>query len=450
MIELREYQKEPVKVAIDFLKLKKRQSPSLLVLPTAWGKSILIGWVANKLQEKILVIQPTKELLEQNYWKYITLCKDETTASVYSASFDSKEVSQVTFCTIGSIKSKGKDFRSLGFKKVLIDEAHMYPREDSGMLKTFIKDLHPSHVLGVTATPFKLQTNTDMSGNPFSKLVCLTNRSKKGSFFRDILYVSQIEEMVQKGFWSKLEYFQEPINSSNLTFNSTKAEYTENSVEKCFTENQIKTKIIEGLDHLINQGKYNHILVFVPSVKIAIELQKKCGGSIVFSGMKDKEREQNIQDFKTGKTTHIFNVRILSVGFDYTKIDAIILGYPMASLTAYYQIIGRGTRIHPGKESCFIYDLGGNYSRFGKIETLKLVELAGFWEMIQMNKMVTSVPIHLLNNPYSLHFGKYKNLPLKEVPTDYLKWVLENVEVDNLTKKYIHLEFLNRNEKTVI
>jgi len=414
MIQLRDNQVEPIKKALEFFKLKKKQKPSLMVLPTAWGKSILIGWVANELKEKILVIQPSKELLEQNYWKYINLCKDEATASVYSASFNSKEVGQVTFCTIGSIKTKGEEFRELGFKKVLIDEAHMYPREDSGMLKTFIRDLNPTHILGVTATPFKLQTNTDISGNPFSKLVCLTNRSKKGSFFKDILHVSQIKEMVEKKYWSPLEYIEEPIDESLLVFNSSKAEYTETSVEKSFSLNNVEQRVADALKQLKNQYKCNHILIFVPSIDIAIKMQKKHGGGVVYSGMKPKDRDQTISEFKSGITTHIFNVRILSVGFDYTEIDGIILGYPTASLTNYYQIIGRGTRVlsewlkEKRKEKCYIYDLGGNFKRFGKVESLKLVELAGFWEMVNDSRLVTSVPIHQLNNPYTLWFGRYK------------------------------------------
>jgi len=41
--------------------------PSVIVAPTAFGKSIVIADIAHQLGEKILVIQPSKELLEQNY-----------------------------------------------------------------------------------------------------------------------------------------------------------------------------------------------------------------------------------------------------------------------------------------------------------------------------------------------------------------------------------------------
>lgn len=439
MIKLRENQIEPIEKAIKFFSESKKEKPSLMVLPTAWGKSILIAWVANTLKENVLVIQPSKELLEQNYWKYINLCSDETTVSVYSASFNSKEISQVTFCTIGSIKSKGLEFKSLGFKRVLIDEAHMYPRESTGMLRTFIEELNPSHVLGVTATPFKLQTNTDMSGNPFSKLVCLTNRSKKGNFFKDIIHVSQIQEMIKLGFWSRLEYISEDIDESSLIFNSTKAEFTDFSIERSFVNNNIKERIWKAYEHLKTEHNCKHTLIFVPSVTIAIEMKQQYGGSVVYSGMKSKERDEEINNFKNGTTSFIWNVRILSTGFDYTEIDSIIYGYSTASLTNYYQIIGRGTRIHDNKEKCIIYDLGGNYKRFGRVEDMVMIQLSSGWEMISETKLITSKPIHLLNSPPTFWFGRFNGINLQEVPIDYLKWAIENVKLDLITRKEVEV-----------
>ena len=439
MITLRENQVEPIKKAIEFFRQKKKQVPSLMIFPTAWGKSILVAKTASELNENIIVIQPSKELLEQNYWKYINLCSDETTASVYSASFNSKQISQVTFCTIGSIKSKGLEFKSLGFKKVIIDEAHMYPREADGMLRTFLNNLKATHVLGVTATPFKLQTNTDINGNPFSKLVPLTSRSKKGNFFKEILHVSQIQEMVELGYWSPLEYITSDIDEIELEFNTSKAEYTEESVNRTFLLNNIEDKVYEALKNLKFQYKSNHILIFVPSVDIAIRMADKYGGKALFSGMPLKEREDIISKFKKGEIPYIFNVRILAVGFDDPKIDGIILGYSTASLNQYYQIIGRGTRINPEKERCVIYDLGGNYQRFGRVEDLRIVKLNDSWELISGKKLITSKPIHLLNSPPTFWFGEFKGVPLNKVPKKYIEWSLENVELDALTKKQIDL-----------
>lgn len=87
MITLRKNQVEPISKATAFFK-EKRPAPSLIVLPTAWGKSILTAFVANEIEDKLLVIEPSKELLEQNYKKYVSLCGDfGAQAGVYSASF---------------------------------------------------------------------------------------------------------------------------------------------------------------------------------------------------------------------------------------------------------------------------------------------------------------------------------------------------------------------------
>lgn len=129
MITLRENQAEPIEKAIRFFQ-EAKPKPSLIVLPTAWGKSILTAYVAKNSNDKLIVLQPSKELLEQNYLKYCTLCGDfGSNAGIYSASFGRKEIAQITYATIGSIKNLGAEFKRYGFTKMLIDEAHLYPRE---------------------------------------------------------------------------------------------------------------------------------------------------------------------------------------------------------------------------------------------------------------------------------------------------------------------------------
>ena len=71
-LKLRENQVEPVKKGVEFFQQKK-SVPSIIVAPTAFGKSIVIAEIAHRLGEKLLVIQPSKELLEKNYNKFINL-----------------------------------------------------------------------------------------------------------------------------------------------------------------------------------------------------------------------------------------------------------------------------------------------------------------------------------------------------------------------------------------
>ena len=56
-MKLRENQIEPVAIGVEFLRTPKMK-PSIIVAPTAFGKSIVIAAIAKELGEKILVLQP--------------------------------------------------------------------------------------------------------------------------------------------------------------------------------------------------------------------------------------------------------------------------------------------------------------------------------------------------------------------------------------------------------
>lgn len=439
MITLRPNQEEPVRKAIEFFK-EKNPKPSLIVLPTAWGKSILTAFVAKHSEDHLLIVQPSKELLEQNYSKYLNLCGFMANAGIYSASFGKKEVCHITYATIGSIKNLGAEFKKLGFTKILIDEAHLYPREADSMLGRFLADSGITHVLGITATPVKLQQNYGMDGGTYSKLVMLTSRSKKGNFFKEIIHVGQVQEMVQMGYWSPLMYEAAGFDDSLLQFNSTKSEYTEESVQLAFNANGGLLGVTETLDR---HPERKHILAFVPSVEDAVTLSQQYPNSAVIYGEQNKaERAQVVADFRAGKTRVLFNVRVLSTGFDYTGIDCIVLGISTASIALYYQIIGRATRIEDGKRDALIVDLGGNVERFGRVEDIYF-EKGRIWRMYGTDgRLLSGIPISdigsihrkdvtemeagLASPQMEMPFGKYKGTKVADIPLGYRTWMIKN------------------------
>ncbi len=443
MITLRPNQEEPVRKAIEFFQ-QKRPRPSLIVLPTAWGKSILTAFVAANSEDKMIVLQPSKELLEQNYNKYLNLCGFMSNAGIYSASFGKREVAHITYATIGSIKKLGAEFRRLGFTKMLIDEAHLYPREADSMLGTFLKDSGITHVLGITATPVKLQQNYDLNGNTYSKLVMLTSRSKKGNFFKDIIHVGQVQEMVRMGYWSPLRYEASGFDGSQLRYNSSRSEFTEESVQLSFNANGGSRGVTDSLNA---HPERRHILAFVPSVEDAVRLSQTYEDSAVIYGEQDKKtRARVVEDFRAGRTRVLFNVRVLSTGFDYTGIDCIVLGISTASIALYYQIVGRATRIDPGKKDALIVDLGGNVKRFGKVEDIYF-EQGRMWRMYGSgSRLLSGIPITDIGSItrddvlrmeaetarpiVTMPFGKYKDVEIGQVPLDYRNWMLNNFNWD--------------------
>lgn len=449
MITLRSNQTVPIQKAIDYFN-EKKPKPSLIVLPTAWGKSILTAYVALNCRDRLLVLQPSKELLEQNIRKYYALCDGLTVnAGIYSASFKRKEIAQITYATIGSIKNLGAQFREMGFTKLLIDEAHLYPREADSMLGKFLRDSGITHVIGITATPVKLQQNYDQNGGTFSKLVMLTSRSKKGNFFKEIIHVGQVQEMVEMGYWSRLTYEVSDFDGSQLVYNTSKSEFTEESVLRAYNANGGAQGIIDALE---SHSDRKHILVFCPSVADAIDLSRRYKGSaVIYGDMAPAERANIINDFKRGRIRVIFNVRVLSTGFDYTGIDCIILGISTASIALYYQIIGRATRIDKEKDDSLIIDLGGNVSRFGRVEDITF-EKGRIWRMFGTGgRLLSGIPItdigkitrddtDRIDNQKAqpveiMPFGKYKGERLKDIPLQYRQWMLRTFEWNTQNEK---------------
>lgn len=433
-MELRENQKEPVRKGVEMLKnslVKSNKVPnSLIVAPTAFGKSIVIAHIANQLDNKTVVLQPSKELLEQNYNKLLSLGGE---ASIFSASMKQKEFGQVTYATIGSIVNEGAMFKSLGYKHLIVDEAHLYPRSSGSMFGRFMSSSGITSVLGLTATPFRLQTISDGFKNR-SRLTMLTKRTNERAFYKDILHVTQIKEMVDNNYWATLLYEAYDADVSSLQLNTTGSDYTEESLNAFFELNDIEEVIYRKIEEIRDSRK--SVIVFVPSVEKAIEMSLSIDGAFyIHGGMNKKDREEVVKKFKSGEIQFIFNVNVLSVGFDDPTVDAIICARPTSSLAWFYQAMGRGTRIHPLKENCLLIDLAGNVQKFGKLEDLTIKKFDGEWNLFGTNNFqltgvfLDTIDSLLVKNDPIINFGTHFNgKKLSQVPKSYMRWCLENMK----------------------
>jgi DNA repair protein RadD len=105
--------------------------------------------------------------------------------------------------------------------------------------------------------------------------------------------------------------------------------------------------------------------------------------SAVVTGKTNKVlREKIISDFKDGTIKYVFNVGVLTTGFDHPSLDCIVLLRPTKSITLYYQMLGRGVRTAAGKKHCKIIDLTSTVQHLGRVETIQLLKEKGKWELI--------------------------------------------------------------------
>jgi DNA repair protein RadD len=342
---------------------------------------------------------------------------------------------------------------------MLIDEAHLYPRSEASMLGGFLKESGIRHVLGMTATPIKLENFSEKQGERFDKwseLLMLTSFSQDGRFFKDILHICQIQELVRDGFWSPLRYEVLPFDRSLLQLNRLESEYTEESNISAYQANNIRANIVAALDY---HRERKHVLVFVPSVEEAEALASFIPDSAALSGnTPKKERTEIIRRFRAGEIRTIFNCMLLVTGFDFPKIDMIITGFSTASVAKWYQVAGRGVRIDPEKKDCVIVDAGGNAARFGKVEDLRF-EFDGRWRMYGSGgTLVSGIPVNTIGEftkddvmlsltnttKYDiLTFGKHKGKSFDDVPTSYLQWLLSSRDTDWMIRANILRAFEN-------
>lgn len=256
--------------------------------------------------------------------------------------------------------------------------------------------------------------------------------------------------MVKLGFWSKLKYQLFDQDGSHLRLNSTKSDYTEESVIRSYENNNIRDKIIKAIN---NNPERKSILVFVPSVAQAKFLSDLVPNSAaVYGDMPDAERERVITKFKLGTIRIIFNVNVLSVGFDHPEIDCIILGKAMNSFSTYYQILGRGTRIHPDKADCLIIDFSGTVKKFGRIEYI-VYHKDNIWKLYgEGGRVISGVPLHEIqpiteqqpkldftSKKVTMPFGKHQGKEIAQIDHSYLKWMLDKFEWND-RNKYIKTE----------
>lgn len=425
---LREYQKRPTAKIIDYFN-SKATMPKLAIFPTGWGKSHLIAHVIKEIGKPFLIIQPSKELLEQNIEKYRNLGEE---ATIYSASLDSKKASTVTFATIGSIKGKADVFIDLGVKNVIIDEADKFPTK-GGMLNTFLAQLGAEKVLGITATPLKLLDN---SGKGQKKIKIIINQSKRYRLYDDIIHVSQVQELVDGGYWSPLVYQTEESDTSFLEFNTVGTDYTEISMREFYDRNNLRGQVMGAMEKLTDRKSF---LIFVPSIEEALALENalpEC--KAIVSGMKKSLRTKYVKDYKEGKIRGLISINALAVGFDHPGIDCIICARPTASISWYIQALGRGVRIKEGKKDCLIVDFTKNYDKFGKIEEM-FYSKNSTWELYgKGNKKlsnynpkisygtVTTPQEEKLRKNNIMPFGRFQGLRVKNLPYKYIQFLVES------------------------
>lgn len=352
------------------------------------GKSLVIADIASRLEGPLLVFQPSKEILQQNFAKLQSYGIFD--CSCYSASVGCKDINRITFATIGSVMNHMSDFDC--FKNIIIDECH-YVNSKAGQYKQFIEAKN-RQVVGLTATPYRLDRTEGGSILKFLTRV-------RPRIFSKVIYCCQIGELLSKGYLADLHYYDlTALDLRRVRSNSTGADYDERSLlaeyERCGFYDKLSNTVVRVLQPKSGIPRKG-VLVFTAFTKEARQLVDKLqsigvNSAIVTGETPKKEREAILEGFKRREIKVVANVGVLTTGFDYPALDTVVLARPTKSLGLYYQMVGRAIRPFDGKDG-WIVDLSGNYSRFGNVADLFISRPPGTtkWAVYSRGTQLTNV-----------------------------------------------------------
>ena len=365
-LQLRPYQRQ----AIDDLNtwFAENDGNPLVVIPTAGGKSLVIATfvheaLSNWPDTRIVILTHVRELIAQNYAELVGFWPDAP-AGIYSAGLNKRDIkARVLFAGIQSIQKKAYALQRVDL--VLVDECHLIPRSADTMYGRFLDELRQINpylrVVGFTATPFRLDSG-------------LLHRGPN-AVFSDIAFEANIRDLIAEN------YLCPPISRRASTQIDTSGvgtrlgEFIAPKLEAAATDPATVRAIAAEISAAGQDRK--GWLVFGCGVRhstILLDALRELGVTAegTFGDTPAAERDSIIARFKRQEIRALCSMGVLTTGFNARHVDLIALARPTKSCGLYIQMVGRGTRLFPGKADCLVLDFGGNIERHGPVDAPRI------------------------------------------------------------------------------
>jgi len=346
--DLYSYQKEAISEIFKRFEEAPEDYHLLYQLPTGGGKTVIFSEIVHQYlkhhKKKVLVLTHRIELCKQT-------SNMLTEFGVVNKVIDSKanlDDHQIYSCYVAMVETLNNrlndnklDISDIGL--VIIDEAHY-----NSFTKIF-KFFNKAFFLGVTATPLSSNVQLPMTDN-----------------YEELIVGETIETLIKNKFLSNPITYSYNVGLTSLVVGAN-GDYTVKSSDDLYTSGNMLNKLVEAYEE---RSKGKKTLIFNNGISTSINVYhtfKAAGYPVqhLDNTASKTEREQILKWFKHTPDAILSSVSILTTGFDEPTVDTIILNRATRSLTLYYQMIGRGSRILKDKTSFNIIDLGNNFHRFG-------------------------------------------------------------------------------------
>jgi DNA repair protein RadD len=318
----------------------------------------------QKWDGRVLILAHVKELIEQAVDKLHAMAPDLWhQIGCYSAGLKSRDTEHaIIVAGIQSVYRKAAELDR--FDLILIDEAHMLPPNGEGMYQQFLKEariVNPHvRLIGLTATPYRMTSGTICGADHLLNHVC---------------YEVGVRELIAQGYLCPLKTKAGRRKADTSGLHTRGGEFIAGEVEALMDDDGL---VQSACREIVEQTRdRNSVLIFAASVQHAQHVQRVLGDMGYECGFVCGEstgifRDDILRRFKDGDLKFLVNVNVLTTGFDAPNIDCVALLRPTNSPGLYYQMLGRGFRLHPDKTNCLVLDFGGNILRHGPVDALQI------------------------------------------------------------------------------
>lgn len=340
------------------------------MIPTGGGKTPIIATVCRdavvKLNRRVLVLTHVKELVQQAEEK-IKAIEPRLPVGIYSAGIGRKELDKP--CTIAGIQSIYRKACDLGkVDLILVDEAHLIPPKGEGMYRQFFDDartVNPKvRIAGLTATPYRLGTGE----------LC-----HEEGILNEVCYEVGVRQLIDDGYLCPLKSRAGVAKVDTASLSVQRGEFVAGEMQAAY-DDVVEAAVFEVLELTANRKS---VLVFAAGVEhgqhVAERIAAADVGAVRFvdANTPTEERDRTVAEFKAGAIRYLVNVGIFTTGFDAPQVDCVVLLRATMSPGLYYQMVGRGFRIHPNKSDCLILDYGDNVTRHGPVDAIVVKKKGG-------------------------------------------------------------------------
>jgi superfamily II DNA or RNA helicase len=326
--DLRNYQLAAVNAALEHL---EQFRSTAIAMPTGSGKTVVFCEIARRLNRRTLILAHREELLSQAAQKLVRLGLPAVIERAASrASLDHQFV-------VGSVQSlqraRLRRFPSDHFGLIIIDECHHAPAQS---YRNIIDHFSGAQVLGVSAT--------------FQRLDELGYEG----IFDSIAFEISLKELVTGGYLCPIKAKTLPIKIDLRTIKKVAGDFNQAQLAEAIGE-----ELERAADAVAEHARNRRTLAFLPSVAHAQVFAELCRNRSIdadFVTGSCLDRERKVTAFASGETQLLTNCMLLTEGFDSPECDCVVMLRPTQSQGLYCQMVGRGTRSHPGKQNLLLLD----------------------------------------------------------------------------------------------